>query len=106
MAAFQDDKEIFPSSCRPELVRPDRVRSPVGGVATSVIRVSPAPTYHYQVFIIEHTLVIQGYPYIWCQQFVIVCARATAENARIICNLMFLYACGTYTSVRGLIMFR
>ncbi|XP_026332039.1 protein capicua homolog isoform X3 [Hyposmocoma kahamanoa] len=34
---------------RPELVRPARESSPVSGVATSVIRVSPAPSYHYQV---------------------------------------------------------
>lgn len=34
---------------RPELVRPSRVSSPVGSVATSVIRVSPGPNYHYQV---------------------------------------------------------
>ncbi|KAL4716231.1 hypothetical protein ACJJTC_004725, partial [Scirpophaga incertulas] len=39
---------IYHHLIRPELVRPGRVSSPVGGVATSVIRVSPAPTY-YQV---------------------------------------------------------
>ncbi|XP_013166101.1 PREDICTED: uncharacterized protein LOC106116708 isoform X2 [Papilio xuthus] len=39
----------YHSLIRPELVRPGRVSSPVSSVATSVIRVSPAPTYHYQV---------------------------------------------------------
>ncbi|XP_026735317.1 putative transcription factor capicua isoform X3 [Trichoplusia ni] len=35
---------------RPELVRPSRVNSPAS-VATSVIRVSPGPNYHYQTFV-------------------------------------------------------
>ncbi|KPJ18571.1 Protein capicua-like [Papilio machaon] len=39
----------YHSLIRPELVRPGRVSSPVSSVATSVIRVSPAPTYHYQL---------------------------------------------------------
>ncbi|XP_028156406.1 putative transcription factor capicua [Ostrinia furnacalis] len=39
---------VYHHLIRPELVRPGRGSPPVGGVATSVIRVSPAPTY-YQV---------------------------------------------------------